>query len=116
MTRLGVALIKGELGAQVDAGQGVRWLVRASHEATVDYPKGLYDYALLHEEGLPPHIFKDHMFMLSLLQDGCKLDDPYCHLQCAKGYEKGLWGLIHSPRDAFEHYLRAAKKQNSEVR
>lgn len=115
MTRYGMALINGELTCSADVSQGARWLIRGSQEATSKYPAGLYEYAILHENGIQPVIFKDHLFMLSLLQQGCKLGDPRSHVKCAQGYDQGLWGLIYSPRDAYSHYLRAAKKNNPEV-
>jgi TPR repeat protein len=115
MCNLGTYQITGENGFSIDVIQGVKWLSRSAQEATKEYPKGLYEYALLHENGLYPSLFKDHSFMISLLQEACRFDDPDAHIKCAQGYEAELWGLIRSPEDAIVHYQRAALKKHPEV-
>ena len=118
MTRLGTALIKSELGlfpSPDDQNQGVKWLQRAAKEATETYARGIYELACLHEHGFQSFVYRDHPFMMSLLQTGCSLADPWSHCKVAQGYETGSWGLIHSHRDAYEHYIRAARKDHPEV-
>ncbi|KAI8911635.1 hypothetical protein EDD86DRAFT_245902 [Gorgonomyces haynaldii] len=79
INRYGIAMLKGELGVPVDKTQAVKWLCRASQTATKEHSQGLYDYATLHEFGIPGVVFKDHPFMLSLLQDGCAFGNADCH-------------------------------------
>lgn len=76
MNRLGVALLKGELGLKRDAETAVKWIKRAASCATKEYSGGKYEYAVLHEKGLYPVISEDHVYMLSLLEEACVLGNP----------------------------------------
>jgi TPR repeat protein len=115
MLRLGFAYMQGDFGLSRELNQAVSWIRRSSNNATKEYSQGKYEYARLHENGLYPALMKDHRYMMSLLQEGCNLDNASCHLKVASGYEDGSWGLIQSLREAYRHYHLAATLENTEV-
>jgi TPR repeat protein len=109
-----VALLKGELGLEVNNELAVKWLNRSMKIATKQYSGGLYHYAILHEKGLYPVINEDDAYMLKLLEKACKLGNKEAHHKCGEGYEFGLWGLIQSIEDAYDQYYKAAMRGNTE--
>lgn len=112
MAKLGMKLIDGSQLPK-NSTQGFNWLRQAANCATMEYPEGLYEYALLHEDGFSTHCFRDHTFMVSLLQAAS--DARYGPATCklAYGYAHGLWGLEKSHLRAFDHYSVASKLGHS---
>jgi TPR repeat protein len=76
MYRLGCAILTGDWGLEKDLEAGVNWIKRSADEATKEYSKGKYGYAILFEKGIENIIPKDHDKMLSLLEEACKLGNP----------------------------------------
>jgi TPR repeat protein len=107
-----VALLNGELGLEKDPEMATKWLKRSVATSTKFYSGGMYQYAILHENGLYPVLNQDQSFMLSLLEEACKLGNKDAHHKCGEGYEFGLWGLVQSIEDAYDQYYRAATKGN----
>jgi TPR repeat protein len=107
-------LLNGELGLEKDPELATKWLKRSVATTTKQYSGGMYQYAILHENGLYPVLNQDQSFMLNLLEEACKLGNKDAHHKCAEGYEFGLWGLIQSIEDAYDQYYRAATRGNPE--
>lgn len=115
MCTLGLARIRRDFGFTQDLSEGLKWIRRAAREVKPGMTRGLYELAILHENGMYPVLFQDHRFMLALLQDACILHNADAHYKIACGYENGSWGLIHSFPDAYQHLIRAARCNHVEV-
>lgn len=115
MMTIGLALIHGHLGFRPDVNRGFQWLVRSAREATVEYPRGKYELAMLHENGLYPIVLKDHSFMIKLFQEGCDFGDSAAYFKLAEGYETASWGLSLSCETALHYYRKAANLGDIEV-
>ncbi|KAI8929376.1 hypothetical protein BC831DRAFT_444197 [Entophlyctis helioformis] len=115
MHRLGMCLIRGELGLSPRLRDGITWLRMSCRFATPQYCDGLYDYAKLNLSGAGTALLHDDAYAVELLKKGAALGQRNCIYALAEAYDYKLYGLPHNSKLAFEGYLRAAQLGHGEA-
>jgi TPR repeat protein len=87
MTRLALALLRGELGLQPHQRDGVKWLKIATKYADTRFPQSCLELALLHSHGIEHVILRDDRHVVELLMQGSELGNAECQWRLGKIYE-----------------------------
>ncbi|KAI9092161.1 HCP-like protein [Phlyctochytrium arcticum] len=109
MFRLGMSLLKGELGQNKHPRDGVKWLKLAAKYATEKYPQALYELALLHDRGVHNVVWPDHDYLVELLTQGAALGHGGSQFKLGEAYEYGNYEVtIDAGRSVYYYSLAAA--------
>ncbi|KAJ3216578.1 hypothetical protein HDU67_009272 [Dinochytrium kinnereticum] len=116
MFRLGMALLRGELGQGVNVRDGVKWLKLSAKYADERYPHALYELAMLHDNPIDSNVvWTDHAYVVELLTRGADLDHALCQYKLGEAYEYGLYDCPVDPRQSVYYYSLAAANGQTEA-
>lgn len=115
MFRMSSALLKGELGQQIDSRDGLKWLRLAAKYANEQYPQALYELAILHDEGLKSLVWPDHKYMIELLTHASELQHAPSQYILGQAYEYGRYSVDKDPAKSIFFYSLAASNNHVEV-
>jgi len=87
MTRLALALLRGELGLTQHERDGVKWLKMATKFADSRFSQACLELALLHSHGIEHVILRDDRHVVELLTQGSELGNAECQWRLGKIYE-----------------------------
>jgi TPR repeat protein len=115
MYRLGLALLKGDLGQGRNIRDGHKWLKRSSECASRQYPHALHELGLLHEKGLDSVIFVDLKYAVSLYHDAAHLGYAPSAYRLGECYEFGKLNCRVDPVLSIHFYGLAAEQHHAEA-
>ena len=116
MFRLGMSMLRGELGQARNYRDGVKWLKLSAKYATAKYPQALYELALLHDRGVAHVVFRDHDYVIELLTKAADLGHAPSQFKLGETYEYGHFGVRVDPGASVYFYSLAAAQGHLEVR
>jgi TPR repeat protein len=99
MTRLGTALLNGDLGLAKSPRDAVKWLRIALKYADTRFPRVCVELSKLHASGVDHVILRDDDYAFELLKRGSELGDPEAQHRLGRAYELGR---MHPNPDAAE--------------
>lgn len=99
MTRLGTALLNGDLALSKSPRDAVKWLRIALKYADTRFPRVCVELSKLHASGIDHVIIRDDDYAFELLKRGSELGDPEAQHRLGRAYELGR---MHSSPDAPE--------------
>ena len=115
MFRLGMSLLRGELGQSKNPRYAVKWLKLAAKYANEKYPQALFELALLHDKGVHNVVWPDHEYLLELLTQGAALGHGPSQYKLGEAFEYGNFGAPIDPGRSVYYYSLAAANGNLEV-
>jgi len=108
MYKLGMILVSGALGQEVDVKNGVGWLKRAAERADVDNPHALHELGLLYDGDPQPGVIPDEAQALQLFTKAAKLGYKFSQHKLGFAYEFGKMGCPIDSRNSIIWYTKAA--------
>ncbi|RKO98830.1 hypothetical protein CXG81DRAFT_15392 [Caulochytrium protostelioides] len=115
MYRIGVAMLRGEIGMKVDHKESLKWLKRAVAVADEENPHPLMQLAILYEHGLPPLVPVDESYAVGLLLEAGELGYRPAQYKLGFIYEYGRLGCAPNPQDSIYWYSQAADQGDAEA-
>lgn len=123
MTRLGTALLNGELGLSKSPRDAIKWLRIALKYADTRFPRVCVELSKLHAQGVEHVVIRDDEYAFELLKRGSELGDPEAQHRLGRAYELGR---MHSnteapqvtssnPKIAIQLYQAAANQGHPEA-
>ncbi|KAJ3077344.1 hypothetical protein HK102_005251 [Quaeritorhiza haematococci] len=115
MFRLGMSLLRGELGQSKNPRDGIKWLKLAAKYANEKYPQALYELALLHDRGVHNLVWTDHNYVIELLSRSAELGHAPSQYKLGEAYEYGHFSVQVDPAKSVYYYSLAAAKGHMEA-
>ncbi|KAI8803816.1 HCP-like protein, partial [Cladochytrium replicatum] len=115
MYRLGMALLRGEMGMGRNTRDGVKWIKLSAKYADERYPHGLYELAMLHDKGVHNYVWTDHTYLVKCLTEAATLGHLGSQLKLGEAYEYGHFGVRVDPARSVYFYALAAGKGSAEA-
>ncbi|KAI8810332.1 hypothetical protein BJ742DRAFT_888194 [Cladochytrium replicatum] len=115
MYRLGMALLRGEMGMGRNTRDGVKWIKLSAKYADERYPHGLYELAMLHDKGVHNYVWTDHTYLVKCLTEAATLGHLGSQLKLGEAYEYGHFGVRVDPARSVYFYALAAGKSSAEA-
>ncbi|KAJ3027092.1 UNVERIFIED_CONTAM: hypothetical protein HDU68_004524 [Siphonaria sp. JEL0065] len=114
MFRLGTALMTASLGMPLNQRDGIKWIRLSTKYATKTYPHALYEFAMMHENGVTGLVYEDHQFMVETLSQGALLGHAGCQVKLGEIYGDGLYGYSKDVGKSVYFYSLAAENGSPE--
>lgn len=89
MTKLGMALLNGELGLTKSPRDAVKWLRIALKYADTRFPRVCVELSKIHANGVDHVVLRDDDYAFELLKKGSELGDPEAQHRLGRAYELG---------------------------
>jgi TPR repeat protein len=110
--KMGMILLKGLLGQQINFGEAVNMLKRAAERADKDNPHALHELALIYESpGGIQRVIQDEAYSLQLFHQAADLGYKFSQFRLGQAYEYGLLGCPIDARTSIAWYTRAAAQE-----
>lgn len=108
MYRLAMILMKGKSGASKNIRDGIKWLKLSAKYATAEHPLGLYELAMLHDEGVSNFVWTDHKYLVQLLVEAASLGHVDSMYKLGQAYADGHFKTSPDPLRGVHYYSMAA--------
>ncbi|KAI0798129.1 HCP-like protein [Abortiporus biennis] len=115
MYKLGVILLRGLLGQQVNPREAIGWLNRAAEQADEENPHALFELALLYEDPSGRVVPPNHAYAKDLYTRAAHLGYTHAQYKLGQCYEYGTLTCQVDPKRSIAWYTRAAEKGHSEA-
>ncbi|KAI9202984.1 uncharacterized protein BJ171DRAFT_425894 [Polychytrium aggregatum] len=115
MYRLGMSLLRGDLGQAKNARDGVKWLRLSAKYATPKYSHALYELAMLHDQGVHNVVWTDHEYLINLLTQAAALGHTAAQYRLGEAYEYAKFGVSVDPGRSVYYYSLAASNGHPEA-
>ncbi|KAJ3415681.1 threonyl-tRNA synthetase [Chytridiales sp. JEL 0842] len=113
MFRLGMAMLKGELGLQRNVKEGVKYLKRCGADVgSESHPHALLQLSVIYEAGIPNEISPDPSYAFSVLSEAAQLGFVQAQTRLARVFEVGKLNQPVSMEKALKLYEAAAMHGN----